>query len=334
MTTVAPPPWPAPPPPGAPAQPPGPNRPAARGKVAQVELLRGWLGGRAKPPGSGPELGSTAQLAMVSLNILAALLIGLVAQVALVGTLKHNRDQQIAYDDLRLSLAEGTTPVGPIEGKALPKGTPIARITIPAIGLKEVVLEATTAGVLHSGVGHRRDTVLPGQAGISILMGRRMAYGGPFSQLGDLNTGDTIDMITGQGPAQFRVIGVRRVGNPIPGVAAGGSRLTLMTSTGNRFAPKDVLRVDADLTGTAFAAATPFYTAATLPADERPMAKEPGALRNVVGWGVLLLAGAIACVWLRARWGRWQSWLISVPTLSFLGITVADHASRLLPNLL
>ncbi len=63
-------------------------------------------------------------LISTSLSIVAALAVGFLAQVTLLGTLKHNRDQQVAYDDLRLSLAEGTTPVGPIDGKPLDKGTP------------------------------------------------------------------------------------------------------------------------------------------------------------------------------------------------------------------
>jgi sortase A len=309
---------------------PGPTRPPA------ADRLRGWLSEDQPPHGSGPPSPFRSdQILKVGLNIVAALLLALVAQVTIVGTLKHNRDQQIAYDDLRLSLAEGTTAVGPVEGKPLAKGTPIARISIPAIGLKEVVLEGTTAGVLRSGVGHRRDSVMPGQVGTSILMGHRLAYGGPFSQLADLNIGDTLEVTGGQGTAQFRVLGVRHTGAPVPGLAAGGSRLTLVTSTGNRLAPEGVVQVDADLMGAApFAPVTPSFTAATLPADEGPMAKEPRALKYAVGWGILLVAAAVGCVWLRARWGRWQSWLVSVPALAFFGISVADNVVRLLPNLL
>lgn len=295
--------------------------------------MRGWLGGEG-PPGSNGAF-RQGQILMASLNIVGALLLAFIAQVTIVGTLKHNRDQQIAYDDLRLSLAQGTTAVGPADGKPLAKGTPIARITIPAIGLKEIVLEGTTAGVLRSGVGHRRDSVLPGQAGTSVLMGHRMAYGGPFSQLADLNIGDTLEVSGAQGTAKFRVLGVRHAGAPVPGLAPGASRLTMITSTGDRFAPDGVVHVDADLMDAApFTPAAPFYDANTLPANERPMANEPQALKYALSWGILLVAAAVGSVWLRARWGRWQSWVVSVPALAFFGISVADQVVRLLPNLL
>ncbi|MGQ0630600.1 MAG: sortase [Sporichthyaceae bacterium] len=271
-------------------------------------------------------------LIATSMTILAALLFGFLAQVTVLGTLKHNRDQQVAYDDLRLRLAEGTAPVGPVDGQPLAKGIPIARISIPSVGVREVVLAGTTSEVLRSGIGHRRDTVLPGQSGLSVLMGRRMAYGGPFSQLGFLIRGDEIRIVTGQGEAVYAVVGVRVAGDPqSPPNAA---RLTLITTSGPRFAPEDALRVDADLVSTPFPAATPAFTALDLPADERAMKSEPGALADISVWGILLFAAAIAVTWLRLIWGRWQAWLVGVPVIGWLGTVVADNATRLLPNLL
>lgn len=321
----------------APGSGPPARRPApARRPISPGDLVWRWLAGKPRPKPTGPDAPSpNVLIASTSLSILAAILIGFVAQVTLIGTLKHNRDQRVAYDDLRLTLAEGTAPVGPIDGKPLPFGTPLARVSIPAIGVKEVVLEGTTSGVLRSGVGHRRDTVLPGQAGTSILMGRRMAYGGPFSQLGELSAGDTIDVVSGQGAVQYKVLGSRVAGDlqPLP-LPAGGSRITMITSGGSRFSPNGVLRVDADLVGPAFGATTPFFTGATLSREERLMATESGGLKGAVGWGILLSLAAVGTTWLRAQWGRWQAWLVAVPTLAYLGVTVADHAVRLLPNLL
>ncbi len=164
-----------------------PPRPRPR-RVGPSDRLRHWLMGQSTPRDFEPT--PSEALTSAVLLTLAALLFGLFAQMTVIGTLQHNRDQQVAYDDLRLSIAEGTTPVGPVEGAAVAKGAPIARLTIPAIGVKEVVLEGTTAGVLRSGIGHRRDTVFPGQVGTSILMGRRMTYGGPFSKLGSLSAGN------------------------------------------------------------------------------------------------------------------------------------------------
>ncbi len=171
--------------------------------------------------------------------------------------------------------------------------------------------------------------------GTSILVGRRMAYGGPFSRLNELATGDTIDVASGQGSATYTVLGTRIAGDlQPPPLPAGGARIMLVTSGGSRFAPHGVVWVDADLTGTAYPSASPFFTASSLPKDERMMATEPGAIKGVVFWGALLALGAVGTVWLRARWGRWQAWLVSVPVLGYLGTAVADHAVRLLPNML
>ena len=317
---------------------------------ALVVALRRWLadpgsGAAARGPGPhgpgprralGPPPSPAEIIGTSGLRILAALALGFLVQVTVLGTLKHNRDQSIAYDELRLALAEGTAAVAPAgSGAPIEAGTPLARLTIPDIGVKEVVLSGTTSGVLRSGVGHRRDTVLPGQAGVSILMGRRMSYGAPFGRIGELAPGAQILVVTGQGEWAYRVLGSRRAGDPAPpALTPGSGRITLMTTVGPRFAPTDVLRVDADLEGPAAPAAMPAYSPATLPASERALAREPGALGSVTGWGVLLAAGSIGTVWLRVRWGRWQAWLVAVPTLGFLGIMVIGHASRLLPNLL
>lgn len=318
-----------------------PPRAPRRKPLGPVQWLGYWLTDT-KPPGR-PDLARVnprALLVATSLQILTALLLGFVVHMTLLGTFSHNRDQQVAYDDLRLTLAEGTTPVGPVavsDGTAPvvtgpPLGTPIARLSIPAIGVKEVVLEGTTGGVLRSGVGHRRDTVYPGQAGTSILMGRRMSYGGPFNKLGNLSPGDEIKTVTGQGEATFRVAAVRTAGQNRP--PATTARLTLITTAGSPFSPKDLRYVDADLVSAPFVPVTPLYSVTTLPRAELPLQGDPGALGRTIGWGIPLIAAAIGTTWLRLRWGRWQAWAVGVPTLAFLGLNTADKVAEMLPNLL
>jgi sortase A len=294
--------------------------------------LRSWLAG---PADDGPPpAGTRVLLAAAMLNILAAVIFGFLAQVTIAGSLEHNRDQATAYDDLRLALAEGTAPVGPADGKPVGLGVPIARLSIPSIGVKEVVFEGTTSGILRSGPGHRRDTVLPGQAGTSVLMGRRMAYGGPFSRIQFLTKDDEIKVVTGQGDATYKVLGVRHAGDPQPGaLAPGAGRITLVTTAGSRFAGSGVDRVDADLVGTAQQAGTPALTATTLPADERALAGEPRGLLPGALWGFLLACAAVVATAMRVLWGRWQTWVVAIPVLGFLGMEVADNVARLLPNL-
>ena len=50
------------------------------------------------------------------------------------------------------------SPLGPI----VPVGDPVALLTIPSIGLEQVVVEGTASGDTLVGPGHRRDTPLPG----------------------------------------------------------------------------------------------------------------------------------------------------------------------------
>ena len=49
---------------------------------------------------------------------------------------------------------------------------------------------------------------------------------------------------------------------------------------------------------------------------------------------VLLVAAAVVTVWVRFRAGQWQAWVIGVPVLVALGLTVSDDIAALLPNML
>jgi LPXTG-site transpeptidase (sortase) family protein len=286
------------------------------------------------PPLTGKP--AAVRLTGQALSILGALALCLVAQLTLIGVLAHNRDQDQAYAEFRDQLATATAPVGPVGsgGHLLAQGTPVAVVVIPRLALREVVGEGTSSTVLKSGPGHRRDTVLPGQPGVSVLMGRRAAYGGPFGDVGKLERGDLISVITGQGTHQFEVMGVRHANDPQPPfLARGQGRLTLVTADGGPYVPADVLRVDARLLTPAVASsgALPGFT---LPGADQVLAADGPALVPMVAWGLLLALAAAAVVYVHQRIGRWHAWVIGVPVLGALGITVADKAAALLPNLL
>lgn len=271
------------------------------------------------------------------LSIVALLMLGFVAHLTLVSQLRYARSQQIAYADFRAELANGTAPVGQKgpDGALLAPGTAVAVLDIPAIDVHAVVLEGTAADVLTAGPGHRRDTVLPGQAGTSVIMGRRAAYGGPFRDLGALRAGDVVTVTTGQGRHAYQVIGVRRPGDkaPLPAEAAAG-RLTLITADGHRYLPNDLLRVDAELTSPTQQTPARVFGPRSLPRAEQAGRTDPAAWTPVVLWGQALLLAALGVAWARVRWGRWQAWIVGVPVLAALGASTADQVARLLPNLL
>jgi sortase A len=280
-----------------------------------------------------------------SILILAACALGFVAWLGLFSRLHYDHAQNLAYDTLRYELDQGTAPTGPTEVvnpnevnspvALVPSGSPVALLTIPEIGLRAVVFQGTTGAVLENGPGHLRDTVLPGQVGISVIMGRRAAYGGPFSKLASLVPGDDFTVVTGQTVAQYQVLDLRRGGDPSPPPpATGEGRLILVTADGAPFAPSGLLYVDANLTSKPQVAPPMVLSDSNLSPSENAMGTDPQAWLPIVLWGQLLLLVTLALSWLRNAWGRWQTWLIAVPIMGYIVLSIADQVTRLLPNVM
>jgi LPXTG-site transpeptidase (sortase) family protein len=273
------------------------------------------------------------------LTILAVAMIGFAVWLSFGSRLYYARVQHEAYQSFRGPLAFGTAPVGPTDpynpNQLVALGTPVALLEIPALHMDDVVLEGTTGQVLEGGPGHLRDTPLPGQGGVSVILGRRAAYGAPFAGLGSLAPGDRIIVVTQEGVAHYQVLDIRRAGDPLPAPpAAGSGRLILVTADGVPFDPTGKLYIDANLVGQPLTTVSPILTSATLPPDENAMSTDASAWVPLVLWGQLLLVAAAAVAWLSHAWGRWQTWLVAVPVLSYLSILVADEVTRLLPNIM
>lgn len=315
------------------AGPQAPDRPAGRGGEVPPEP------GAGRRHRAGRPSTLIRQLIGSSLLVLSACLLGFGLWVAFASRLHYDHAQLAAYDRLRVELALGTAPVGPTQpahpNRLLALGTPLAVLSIPAIGLRSVVGEGTTGQVLENGPGHLRYTALPGQEGVSVILGRRAAYGGPFGRLGTLNPGDAITVVTGQTTARFRVLDVRRAGDPSPPPpAAGGSRLILVTADGSPFAPTGMLYVDADLTTRPQPAPPAVLSASNLAPAENAMGTDPAAWLPLVLWGQLLLLATMGLSWLTVAWGRWPAWIVAVPVLGYVVLSAADEVTRLLPNLM
>jgi sortase A len=112
------------------------------------------------------------------------------------------------------------------------EGSPIAILSIPRIGVSQLVVEGSSPGDLESGPGHLRVSPMPGEFGNSVILGRRTTYGGPLRDLNLLQTGDKIAVTTGQGTFTYIVRAVGRVdpGDVSPLSGTLDSRLTLVTS--------------------------------------------------------------------------------------------------------
>ena len=260
-----------------------------------------------------------------------------VIHLSVVSGLQHHAAQEQQWATFRHALAWGTAPTGPLgfDGEPIGLGTPVARIEIPSVGMDQVVGEGTTAPVLFDGPGHRIDTPLPGQIGVSLIAGRRLTYGGPFGSLADVEPGDLIKATTAQGEFEYRVVGVRREGDPLPpALAAGSSRLILATTDGGRFMPSGVLRVDADLVGAAVAGQQRAVSGADLPDSHHLMAGDTSTLWAFLLWLQALVALFVGAVWAWHRWGRLESWVVLGPPLLLVSFAVSAEAAKLLPNLI
>jgi sortase A len=313
------------------------ERAASAGPGAGHAAVRPPLEGyRRRQPASPGQL--VARLAGASFLILAVTALGFVAWAGLLSGLHYDKAQLNAYERLRVELAEGTAPNGPTDpgnpAQLLPMGAPVAVLSIPAIGLRTVILQGTTSSVLEDGPGHFRGSVMPGQAGVSVIMGRQTAYGGPFGALASLVPGDPITVVTGQTVAGYTVTDLRRAGDPLPpALADGAGRMVLVTADGAPLDPTGILYVDADQTSKpqpSPGVVLPAYLSTT----ENAMATEPQAWLPIVLWGQLLVLVAFALGWLWSAWGRWQTWVIAVPAVGFLVLCISDQATRLLPNLM
>jgi sortase A len=294
-----------------------------------------------------------ARVVTRALALLAAGVLGFVGYLTLLTPLEQNANQDVLYSRLRGPIAEGVPPyagraedddgtivraVPPVyddgEDSSIPVGAPVAVLEIPAIGLRQVVVEGTSSGDLELGPGHRRDTPLPGQQGVSWIHGRATTFGGPFADLPNLRRGQDLTVVTFQGTFTYRVEGVRHAGDPMPDVApvnAGGSRLTLVTAEGdNPLQPGRVVYVDALLRG------DPVPTGAfseLIPDQEKELAVDVPALLPLVLWMQALLVAVVAMAWARVRWGRWETHMVGLPVVLAVLWYVYEAGARLLPNL-
>lgn len=309
---------------------------AGRGRARRTRAKTRSARRRAWVPATPTQQAVSVLLATVSAVILA-LLVNLVA----ISPLQHASAQTALYEQLRLTLAEGSTPIGPldVDGKPVALGTPVAVLTSSVVNVKdEVIVEGTAAAQTMVGIGHRRDSVMPCQAGTSVLMARSGAYGGVGAAWARLTPGQQVTVTMGEGTCRYEVTGIRHVGDQAPPAPAHGQgRLVLTTGAGTPYMPNEVLRIDAELQGEAFNPSGIAYPTGALPAAESAMGTDSssGVLFGLVLLLELLIAASLAAAWLWRRWGHWQTWIVALPVLAAVAVLTASAVNQwLLPNLL
>lgn len=285
---------------------------------------------RQKVKVAGEPLPDEIAVLSTSFTVLAIVLVWFLAQLLLLSGLSQGRAQDRMYGEFRTQLAQATAPIGGI----IAPGAPVALLQIPSLGYDQVVAEGTSSGILMNGPGHRRDTVLPGQAGVSVVYGKSRTFGKPFQTIAHDAAGQSMTVVTGQGTTKYKISAVRRAGDPMPApLAAGGARITMVTAGGSSaLAPDEVVYVDAELQGKAFTA--PGGRLNAIAPSETPMAQDSSVMPTLaLSLGALALV-VVGALFARQRFGVVRTWVIALPVVLALAWVTSDLATYLLPNLL
>lgn len=259
----------------------------------------------------------------LAVTLLAALLLSFVGYLCFLSGVQEARSQDTLYVKLAGELANGLAPVG-----ATAPGNPVAILNIPAIGIRNtVVVEGTSPEDLTEGPGLMRDTVLPGQAGISVIFGRRATFGAPFGRLPDLRSGAVITATTSQGVSSYQVIGVSSSEKPVP-FSEIENQLLLVTADSS-LTPAHYVEVEARLISAA--KQEPGGLPRVTPA-EVALGRDSYALIPAMAWAIALAAAAFAGSYAAARWARWPAWIAVIPVVLAVAWNLYQSLSALLPN--
>src|SRR5260370_16808745 len=286
-----------------------------------------WEPGVPRPaPAAGPPRlhiqPSTARGIGIGLILLGVFLLGFLCYLYGLSAIEEARAQSTSYATLRGQLAQQVAPLG-----ATTPGAPVAILTIPAIGIKNmIVVEGTTPENLELGPGHVRNTPLPGQNGVAEIFGRRATFGAPFGRLMELKLGDKLTAITGQGKASYTIVarGDSRhlVEHPAP------NRLLLFTASSSAI-PTSYSYLPPQLTS------APRHHPGGRPASttaETPLSGDSGALVLTMVWALALVIISVAGTVAAARWSPWLAYLAAAPLALAVLWNLYQSLAALLPN--
>ncbi len=311
-----------------------PSEPGAEAAESVPEANDGTAAEDERAPRSGPPRPSLAALALTLVMVVSvgALFFGVFA-FGLSG-LQEQRSQHVLYATFR-GLLDPSSPNAPWIGGKIPPGAPLALLSAPAAGIHRVmVVEGTSAGDTLAGPGHLPNTVLPGQAGNSVLLGRAATAGAPFAHIANLRARDVVTVQTGQGTFHYRVRGHLLSGGRLPTIPSTSGLLLLGTSASAQglpsLTPSHVDYVVAQLVGRAVGA--PHGKPTRVQATNLPGHNDPGAWPFVLLWIGALFAATAACWWLWSYWGLLRTWLVGAPVLFAILWFLSNEAIRLLPN--
>ena len=95
--------------------------------------------------------------------------------------------------------------------KSLKRGDAVARLRIPRLGLKEIVVNGTDHGSLERGPGRYLGSAMPGEGELVYIAGHRTTYGAPFSGIDKLRKGDRVFLQLPYATFEYAITGHRIV---------------------------------------------------------------------------------------------------------------------------
>ena len=241
----------------------------------------------------------------------------------ILGPLVHDRAATALEQRLASDLVNGVAPVS----NPIALGVPIGLIEVPNRDVRAVVVEGSKAEQLAQASGHLIGSALPGQPGVSAILGRSQTYGAEFRNLDQLIVGDEVVVTTGQGVHTYEVIDITvRSARDAAAFQGEGHMLILATVVDS----SDRLVVRATLTSPVFPAgeATDHQTSL----DELGLAGDSSSWSDLALWmliAALLAAGFPVIV---NQVGRRVGWLVVTPIAMWVALEVWTAISLMSPS--
>lgn len=261
-------------------------------------------------------------------GVIGALVIGFVVNMFVISDISHDRAQRLLYAEFRSALKNAAAPVD----TPVADGTPVAIIKIPKIDVDEVIVEGTSSRDLQRGVGHLRSSALPGQYGTSVLLGRRTTFGGVFGEIGSLEPGDEIQVVSAQGTTTYRVASKDIFSGEDAGAfAPAGNALRLVTSASTFGTSKRLSVLAVAEKGTTFPVGIKGVIA-PVSLDELGANMNHQNAGSLLVWLQILIVVAAGAIWVVSRWGLRSAWPMVSPVILVTLYVVSNQLMGIFPS--
>lgn len=126
-------------------------------------------------------------------------------------------DRRLDEGGTRLATASGSRLRASLPGaatrwrKGSKRGDAVARLRIPALGVREIVVNGTDHDSLKRGPGRYLDSAMPGEGELVYIAGHRTTYGAPFSRIDRLRKGDRVYLELPYATFEYEITGSRIV---------------------------------------------------------------------------------------------------------------------------